>query len=333
MGALSDRWGRRKLLIQLGLLVMAASTLLFTVAQTFWQLLILCAAQGIGVALTIPAAMAVMTAATERKTRGGAMGVYTTMRMTGFVGGPLLGGALYDSYGFDTTFYIGAGAIMLGFVLVQLIVHERPVAKSRLTVAPPTELHAQAFSSAVLGLGLATMIMTAAFSMMTPLEAEFNRRLHENAFTFSIAFSALMITRLIFQLPLGRLSDRIGRKPPIVAGLLLLAPATTLLGFVGSSQQLVLVRLVQGLAAAAIAAPLFAATGDLSTVGREARQMSVITSAFGLGIAVGPLLAGLLALWSFALPFVVGGVLSLLAAAVVYFFVPETVPRTNDGEE
>ena len=45
-------------------------------------------------ALTIPAAMAVMTSATARETRGGAMGIYTTMRMAGFAGGPLMGGAL-----------------------------------------------------------------------------------------------------------------------------------------------------------------------------------------------------------------------------------------------
>ena len=93
---------------------------------------------------------------------------------------------------------------------------------------------------AILGLGLATMIMTASFSMMTTLETQFNQRLHEDAFTFSIAFSALMVTRLIFQIPLGYLSDHVGRKPPIILGLLLMAPATALLGFVGSSLQLIL---------------------------------------------------------------------------------------------
>ena len=82
---------------------------------------------------------------------------------------------------------------------------------------------------------------------------------------------------------------------------------------------------MQGLAGAAIAAPVFALTADLSSAGREARQMSVITSAFGLGIALGPLLAGLLAVWSFELPFVVVGVLSLVAATAVHFLVPETV--------
>lgn len=209
-GVLSDRLGRHKPLILAGLVVMGISTILFTLASSFWQLLLLRATQGIGVALTILAAMAVMTSATARETRGSAMGVYTTMRMAGFAGGPLLGGALFDAYGFDITFYVGAGAILIGFVLVQLAVKE---------------------------------------------------------------------------------------PPPVVRQ--------------------------QG--AAAIAAPAFALTADLSSAGREARQMSVVTSAFGLGIALGPLLARLLAVWSFALPFVVVGILSLVAATAVHFLVPETV--------
>lgn len=58
--------------------------------------------------------------------------------------------------------------------------------------------------------------------------------------------------------------------------------------------------------------------------------MSIITMGFGLGIALGPLLAGVLAVYSFVLPFIVGGALSLLGAWVVFQFVPETVNRQVD---
>ena len=53
--------------------------------------------------------------------------------------------------------------------------------------------------------------------------------------------------------------------------------------------------------------------------------MSLITMGFGLGIALGPLMAGVLAVYSFLLPFLVAGVLSLLGAWVVFHFVPETI--------
>ena len=105
-----------------------------------------------------------------------------------------------------------------------------------------------------------------------------------------------------------------------------MAPATALLGLVGSTFQLTGLRLVQGLASAGIAAPAFALVADLSQSGGEARQMSIVTMGFGLGIATGPLIAGLLAVLFFELPFLVGGLLTLIAAGVVRRYVPETVP-------
>jgi MFS family permease len=107
LGALSDRWGRRKPLIMGGLAVMALSTFLFIFANSFTDLLMLRALQGIGVALTIPASLAIMATATTRETRGGSMGVYSAMRMLGFAIGPLIGGLLYDMAGFNVAFVLG----------------------------------------------------------------------------------------------------------------------------------------------------------------------------------------------------------------------------------
>ncbi len=164
---------------------------------------------------------------------------------------------------------------------------------------------------------------------MSALENQFNARLNMNAFLFSIAFSALLFSRIFTQVPLGRLSDRIGRKPIIIAGLVLLGPATALLGYASSVTLLIILRLFQGIGSAAVAAPAFAVAADLAQAGGEGRQMSIITMGFGLGIALGPLLAGVLAVYSFVLPFIIGGILSLLGAWVVYRYVPETVDRAE----
>jgi MFS family permease len=167
--------------------------------------------------------------------------------------------------------------------------------------------------------------------MMATLETQFNARLEQTALGFGVAFSALTVSRLLFQVPLGSLSDRVGRKPVIVAGLVALMPTTVLLGLVGSTMQLTAVRLAQGVASAGIAAPAFALAGDVSIAGGEGRQLSVLTMGFGLGIALGPLLAGLLAVVSFEAPFAIGGVLALVAAAVVYRYAPETAGEDADA--
>ncbi len=327
VGALTDRVSRRKPIILVGLGIMAAGTLAFVFATRFLHLLLIRGVQGLGVAMTIPASLALMAAATETRTRGGSMGIYTSMRMAGFTLGPLLGGWLHDAFGFKPAFYVGAGFVALGMLLVQLWVHEEPINVSQTRGTRFRLFERRLITPGIVGLGIATFVMAAAFTEMVSLEKQFNTRLSQGALGFGVAFSALMISRLIFQIPLGSLSDRIGRKPLVLAGLVLMAPATALLGVAGSTLQLTAVRVLQGIASAAIAAPAFAMAAELSTEGGQGRQMALVTMGFGLGIAVGPLMAGALAVVFFELPFLVGGVLSLLGALIVWRVVPETVRR------
>jgi MFS family permease len=102
------------------------------------------------------------------------------------------------------------------------------------------------------------------------------------------------------------------------------------MGLIRTTGELIGLRVLQGVASAGIAAPVFALAGDLSISGGEGRQMSIVTMGFGLGIALGTLSAGVLAVYSLALPFFVGAGLSLLAAWVIYRNVPETVHREDE---
>lgn len=326
-GALVDRFGRRKAFIQGGLLLMAGSTASILLANTFTELVAVRAVQGVGFALTLPPSLAIMKTATRRGTRGGAMGVFTTMRMVGFSIGPLLGGFLQARYGFAAAFYTGAAFIVLGMVAVQVWVSdpgEASAGGSRFKIFDRSLLDPALFS-----LAGATFVMAASVAMMSALENEFNARLEQTAFGFGVAFSALTLSRVIFQIPLGSLSDRTGRKPVVIGGLLLLAPATVLLAYTGSTLQLTAVRLVQGIATAAVAAPAFALAADIARTGGEGRQLSILTMGFSLGIATGPLLAGALAVVDFHLPFYLGGALALACAWVVHHYVEETVRATS----
>jgi len=326
MGGLSDRLGRRKLLIVIGLMIMALGTSAFVIASHFIDLFVFRLIQGIGVAVTIPASMAVMAAATKKETRGSAMGVYSTMRMVGFATGPLIGGFLYDRYSFNVTFVAGTLFIILGLILVLLWVEEEEtkVVEQRRSFRL---FDRNLITASVLGAGFATFVMASDFSMISTLENQFNALLNQGALGFGVAFSALMVSRLLFQVPLGRLSDRVGRKPLIVAGLLLMAPATLLLGWVGTTFEFTGMRVVQGLASAAIAAPAFALAADVSKAGGEGRQMSIVTMGFSLGIAIGPLMTGAIAVFSFKLPFIISAILTFFVALIVFRYTPETVER------
>jgi MFS family permease len=169
--------------------------------------------------------------------------------------------------------------------------------------------------------------MAGSFAMISPLEQRINTHLNESPTVFGLAFSALMVARIIVQFPIGRLSDRKGRKILIVAGLALIAVATLFMGWAAAPWQFIALRMVQGIASGGIAAPVFALAGDLSRAGGEGRQMSIVTTGFALGISMGTLSAGILAVYSLALPFLVIGVMGLIAAVMVYRIVPETIQK------
>ncbi len=324
-GAICDRFGRRKMLIEIGLSLVGLATLCYIFANRYIDLLVLRTFQGVGLAITIPASMALMSALSRRETRGSAMGVYSTLRMVGFAVGPVVGGFLQVHFGFNAAFYAGAGFVFLAVLLVQLWIKETPSNANNNGVKPRFKIFDRSLlSPGILSAGLATFMAANAFSMVTTLENEFNARLDMNAFSFSIAFSGLMIGRLFFQVPLGRLSDSIGRRPLVIAGLLLMAPATILLGEAASMMQLTALRIFQGLASAAVVAPALAVVADLTNAENAGRQMSIVTMGFGLGIALGPLIAGLLVVAFFDLPFIVAGAMSAIGAWIVYKKMPET---------
>ena len=331
-GALIDHVGRRKPFIQLGLAMLGVATLGFIFASRFSHLLYLRIFQGVGVGLTIPAALALMVGSSKKETRGGSMGIYTTSRMVGLGIGPLIGGALYDRYGINAALYAGSAFIIIALILVQLWVKEKPISVT--TQKKPVKfqiIDPKLLTVSILGVSFATLVMAGSFSMMAALEDQFNERLGMSAFVFGLAFSALLFSRVFTQVPLGRLSDRIGRKPLIIWGLLAMAPVTAMLGYAHSATELIILRLIQGVASAGVAAPAFAIAGDMAQEGGEGRQMSFITMGFGLGVALGPLLAGILAVHSFTLPFIIGGLICLPGAWVIYRYVPETVNVEEQG--
>jgi MFS family permease len=330
VGALGDRTGRRKLIILLGLFLLGASTLLIVPTHTYEWLLALRVVQGIGLAGAIPTSIALLTIGSQQESRGRAMGLYTTMRIVGLSIGPLVGGALHDSLGFHVAFYTAAAAILLGVFLVWIWVQDAEE-QAEEPDATPHRSGGQFFHPGILALGFATFIMAASFSMMVTLEKQYAQRLHETALAFGTAISALMFSRVALQVPLGWLSDRAGRRWIIIVGMLIMVPGTIWLGLAASTLQLTLARVVQGVGSAAVAAPAFAAAGDLSRKGSRGRQLSILTIGFGLGVAVGPLITGILVLFFFLLPFLVFAGLLVVGAFAVYLLVPETAGRKRDN--
>lgn len=128
---------------------------------------------------------------------------------------------------------------------------------------------------------------------------------------------------------LGSLSDRVGRRPILIASIL----STAAGWFIFASAKSILVlfagRIIDGLAAGNITAAQ-SALADIAKDDKERTvNMGLFGALFGIGFIIGPALGGLLALWGVAVPFYFVGGLAVVNALLAYFFLPET-HKTKD---
>ncbi|MGH8671199.1 MAG: MFS transporter [Burkholderiales bacterium] len=137
-----------------------------------------------------------------------------------------------------------------------------------------------------------------------------------------LALGAYGLTQGILQLPFGWLSDRLGRKPVIVGGLLLFALGSFIAASAHDIYMVILGRMVQG--AGAISAAVMALSADLTRDEQRTKAMAVIGStigvAFALSLVLGPVLNRLVGVPGI---FALTGVLALTAIAVLYLVVPQ----------
>ena len=344
VGNLSDRTGRRTAFVVTGLVVLGAANFSYTLGGSYAWMLLVRIGQGVGVALTVPPTLALVNDLSTDDTRGGSMGVFSTFRMVGFGVGPVAAGSViyggpyalfgHTLSGFTAAFYIATLGALLGAVLVFALVSDPDVDTTAEHTADAGGEHNLAIFErdgpgtldSVFTLGLASLFMAIGIALIAPLESIVNAHLHQGATLFGVEFAAFTLGQVVTQSPVGAWSDEYGRKPFVLLGLLFLVPSTLAQGLVATPMGMVVVRFVQGVAGAMVFAPAFALAGDIARSSNAGTTLSVLTMAFGLGVAIGPLAGGWLVGFGYAVPFAFGAVLALLGAVLVYSEVEETHP-------
>ncbi len=126
----------------------------------------------------------------------------------------------------------------------------------------------------------------------------------------------------------GAFSDRIGRRPAILIGLLGVGFAFIAMGLATELWMLYAARVTGGLLSASTMPSAKAYIADVSTPEERGPSMGLIGAAFGLGFVLGPAIGGLLAPLGIRLTFFIAGSLGFVTAIPVFFFLPE--PKTRD---
>ncbi|WP_321350198.1 MFS transporter [Halopseudomonas oceani] len=158
--------------------------------------------------------------------------------------------------------------------------------------------------------------------MVLPVLATYGQQLEgATPLLIGMAIGAYGLTQAFLQIPFGMLSDRVGRKPVIVVGLLLFAAGGLLAAGADSIQQVIAGRILQG--AGAIAAAVMALVADSTREQHRTKAMAMIGMSIGLAFAVamvaGPVVARLAGLGGV---FMSTSVLALVGIALVLLVVP-----------
>ncbi|GAB7090850.1 MFS transporter [Halorubrum luteum] len=361
-GRLSDRTGRRKVFVLFGLVLIAAASFAYSLASSYWHLVGLRVLQGVAGAFIIPTTVALVNDLATEENRGGNMGTYNTFRLVGFGVGPIAAGGVVAAgpysiplrdatiTGFDAAFYFAASTATLAFLLVVFLIRDPDIEpstsdESALDGFAIRDRRGENLLDPVFALGVVSFFMAVGIAVFATLGDIVNTRLDQGPEMFGLQFAAFVLAQILLQAPIGRATDFYGRKAFILVGTALLVPTTlaqgfipgvTLWGFVSDSWLMFLARFLQGVAGAMVFAPALALAGDIAPEGESGSTLSVLTMAFGFGVAVGPLLSGFLVAWGFAVPFAFAAALAGVGVVIVVTQIEEviapkrTIPLVGD---
>jgi MFS family permease len=354
-GLAVDRFGERRIM-SIGIWVVAGSSLLTALAQTFPQLLVLRGVGGIGSSMFTVSAMALLLRTAGPEQRGRASGAFQAGFLFGGVTGPAIGGAV-TGISIRAPFVVyGFTLVVAGLLAVKYLSREpspgvavAPAASDASTdavvedvvegaeppsvKAPPASLSAALRSAAyraslMVNLSSGFIVFGLRISLVPLFVTE---GLEQGVGLVGIGFLCAAATQAVLLIPAGRWTDTSGRRGSMLVGAATLTGSMLLLALPTGAMGFLVAMAASGLASAFLAPASSAVVGDLTRGLSGGRVVSAYQMVGDLGGILGPLIAGALAdaagfQWAFAAGVVIG--LVTMAFVVV---MPETLRREPEG--
>ncbi len=307
-GTWADRFGRRPFVL-LALVGLTLTHLAFVWAQSVSLLIVLRFVQGavsVGLGPSVMGMIADLVAAQRRMQW---VGVIMSGYAVGFVFGPALGGLLFERWGFGAPFGVAAWLTLVALLLVLLLVPEtRPASGRRLPphVRRATALPAWRACVASLAQSCSLFATLLLLDFVAVLGLEFlepqmvfylYKTLAWTPAHYGFVMGSYGLALLFGQAGLGRLGERLGRKPLIALGFLLTSALPLGLLLCHQLAPLILGALLAGLGSALITPALESSYLDMTPEQHRSRMMGVRESVVSLGAVAGPLLLAFSSRW------------------------------------
>jgi MFS family permease len=173
---------------------------------------------------------------------------------------------------------------------------------------------------------LVCVIDAMGFGVMIPLIVKVTQQVGAGKTAVGTLTAAFSVAQFFATPVLGKLSDKFGRKPLLVICLIGTGISFVWFGLAGSLLMLFAARLLDGATGGDISIAQ-AMVSDISSPAERSKNFGLLGSAFGFGYVIGPAAGGLLSKFGLTVPFYFAGALSLLGAALSFFFLKETNPK------
>jgi MFS family permease len=290
VGRLVNAFGERVLLAT-GIGIVAVSSALAGLSQSYWQLLVLRGAGGAGSIMFSVSAVSLLVRVTPSHLRGRAQGVWAGSFLIGMVAGPAVG--TVATFSLRLPFFLYAGTLVVaGLLGLGALRHSELAARQSARTEPlalAVAVRNRSYLAALAAAFAGAFAFIGARSALVPLYVRDS--LHLSA---SWAYAAFLVVSLVsgaLLLPTGKIADTVGRRPVVVVGLLVGAAAFLLLPTVPAKTGLVAVMVLVGVAAAADSVAPGAMMGDV-VAGRGGTVVAVFQMAGDLGLVLGPVVTG-----------------------------------------
>src|SRR6266581_2326322 len=162
------------------------------------------------------------------------------------------------------------------------------------------------------------------FGIVIPIVPYYAKRFGASGFEFGVLLGVYSLMQFFAAAVLGRLSDRVGRRPVLLTTMVLNTGGYLLFAFAGSYWALFASRVIGGFAGGNISAAQ-AYIADSTSAADRSRGMGILGAAFGLGFVIGPAIGGAAAGLGSAAPGLVAAGLSLLNFVLAWAILPESL--------
>ena len=292
IGIISDRYGKKRVMVA-GMSGLAIATICFAFSTTFITLLTTRLLQGVAAAVTWVVGPALVADMYPPRERGGKMGLAMAGNNFGFLIGPAVGGFLYDWGGYRAPFFTAAVIVVLVLAAIVIIIKE----PARGDLPERANLPLLLRNQTLLVSGGVILVASIGFGFIDPLlPGYFHGKFAATPLIIGIMFGAISATSIIAQPLFGALSDKLGRVPIIISGMLFTAGVLPLLTFAPTIKTTMLVMggigITFGLMTAPSAPLLADAVSEQKGPTSYGAAFGLYNTAFSLGYIIGPLAGG-----------------------------------------